>query len=278
MASEKKDLSIGVFDSGMGGLTILNQLHEQLPNESFIYLGDTARLPYGTKSPDTVLRYAIQMTEQLVKRGVKMVVVACNTASAIALAALQQHFVDVPIIGVIESGADALIAQTQTKQVAVLATASTVASAAYTTALTERAADIQVISYACGLFVGLAEEGWTHNAVTDVVVNQYLLPLYREMPECDCVLLACTHFPVLKAAIERSLGPDISVINPANTVAEKVLSCLNDLKLTSSNHLPTIKFLVTDLPERFIDVGKVFFQKAIARDQVTLIDIGSDKG
>ena len=195
--------AIGVFDSGIGGLTVLHEIIEALPRENTVYLGDTARSPYGTKSVDTVLRYSFENSEFLVEKGVKIVVVACNTSTAIALERLQSEL-DLPVVGVIHPGVRRALASTRNKKVGVIGTEATIQSGAYTRALKTADAAVEVYSRACPLFVPLVEEGWTDNAVVEMTVKAYLESLKQS--GIDTLILGCTHYPLLKKAIRKFLG------------------------------------------------------------------------
>ena len=278
------DRPIGVFDSGVGGLTVLRALRAALPAESYVYLGDTARLPYGTKSAHTVARYALQAAEELVTRDIKCLVLACNTASAAALPALQQRFGDLPVIGVIEPGARAACAASSTGRIAVLATESTVRGGAYSQAILRLRPGAQVTAIACALFVALAEEGWIDGPVAVAAAARYLAPLgagnagFLEPP--DTVVLGCTHFPALSGVIAAQLGTHVWVIDSAATTAAVVQSELASRELLRSavggggaGAAPTVAFLVTDSVERFAAVGARFYGAAIAPDDVELIDL-----
>jgi glutamate racemase len=213
------DRPIGVFDSGMGGLTVLRALLARLPAERFVYLGDTARLPYGTKSPETVQAYALQATRLLVSEGVKMVVIACNTASAVALGPLARALSPVPVIGVIEPGARAGVAATRNNHIAVIATEGTVKDAAYARAIAALNGDIKVVQQPCQLFVALAEEGWTDSLATHAAAEHYLAPLFSGPSAPDTLVLGCTHFPVLADAIRTIIGKDVTLVDSAETTA-----------------------------------------------------------
>lgn len=266
---------IGVFDSGMGGLTVLRALAAQLPDEHFVYLGDTARLPYGTKSPDTVRAYALQATHLLLSEDVKMVVVACNTASAVALEALRDALAPVPVIGVIEPGARAGVAATRNKRIAVLATESTVKGAAYAHAIHQLMADAQVVQLACQVFVALAEEGWADTRATTAAVEDYLEPLFAPADAPDTLVLGCTHFPVLAAAIQRHVGAETTLVDSAETTAGAVAEALaaSALHADTGGGPRTIRFFATDSPERFARIGAIFFGSAIEDGTVTLVDL-----
>ncbi|ODR95509.1 glutamate racemase [Methyloceanibacter stevinii] len=266
---------IGVFDSGMGGLTVLRALAARLPDEHFVYLGDTARLPYGTKSPDTVRAYALQATHLLLGEDVKMVVIACNTASSVALEALQEALAPVPVIGVIEPGARAGVAATRNKRIAVLATESTVKGGAYVRAIHHLMAEAQVRQLACQVFVALAEEGWADTRATTAAVEDYLEPLFARADAPDTLVLGCTHFPVLAAAIQRHVGDGITLVDSAETTAAAVAETLatSTLQAGNSGTPRSVRFFATDSPERFARIGAIFFGQDIDDGAVTLVDL-----
>ncbi len=270
--SQHKSLPIGVFDSGMGGLTVLKELTTLLPNESFIYLGDTARLPYGTKSIETVKAYAEQMVAILLKEKIKLLVIACNTATTAALNYLQEQFPEMPMVGVIQPGASAACQQTQNKNIAVIATEATIKSAIYQNTLHLLDPEINVIAFPCGLFVALAEEGCVNDEIATVAVAKYLQPILDSELACDCVLLGCTHFPVLKKTIIEFLGPNISIVDSAKATAITVKEKLQQLDLFQNKIKSNTRFLVTDLPERFVRVGEIFLGKPILQNLVNLVD------
>ncbi len=268
---------IGVFDSGMGGLTVLRALEARLPGERFLYLGDTARLPYGTKSGDTVTAYALQATRLLIASDVKLIVIACNTASAVALNVLTPAFAPTPVIGVVEPGAEAGIAATRNGRIGVLATEGTVRGGAYLRAIHTRAPDIQVTQLACQLFVALAEEGWADGAITEAAASRYLAPLFGQKDAPDTLVLGCTHFPVLTPAIAKAAGPDVRLVDSAFTAAEAVASALerDGLAADGTTQNGRSRFLATDSPERFARVGAIFLGRTIAPDDVELVDLGA---
>jgi len=270
------ELPIGVFDSGVGGLTVLRALCAVLPGESFIYLGDTARLPYGTKSGHTVARYALQATDELIGRGIKCLVVACNTASAAALPALQQRSSQLPVVGVIEPGARAACAASRNGRIAVLATESTVRGGAYTQAIARIRPEAEVTAIACALFVALAEEGWTEGPVAMAAAERYLEPL-RAVPgrAPDTIVLGCTHFPVLKSVIAAAAGPGVRLVDSAATTAQEVRALLaaRGLQRATGAAPPQLRFLATDAVDRFAAVGGRFLGAPIAADEVELIDL-----
>ena len=264
---------IGVFDSGMGGLTVMRALTARLPHESFIYLGDTARLPYGTKSGETVVRYAVQAAGALMRRGVKLVVVACNTASAVALPALEAMLAPIPVIGVVEPGAEAAVAAAPSGPIAVIATEGTVKGGAYARAIHTRGPGIHVLQQACPLFVPIAEEGLIDSPITQLTAEHYLGELFANAAERPRVLvLGCTHFPVLKDAIVRVAGPDVILVDSAATTADAVANLLLEKRLArESPGAPSHEFLATDSVERFARVGRIFL--GYAPNAVKLIDL-----
>jgi len=203
------DAAIGIFDSGIGGLTVMRALAARLPDEEFIYLGDTARLPYGTKSGDTVTRYALQAAAALMRRRVKMLVVACNTASAVALPPLEEMFAPVPAVGVIVPGAEAAVAAAPEGPIAIIATEGTVKGGAYVRAIEDHGRAIPVIQQACSLFVAIAEEGLLEGEIAEAVAHRYLDPVLAAVPTPKALVLGCTHFPALRKTIAKVAGPDI---------------------------------------------------------------------
>jgi len=248
--------SIGIFDSGVGGLTVLKEVVKALPQEDTIYLGDTARVPYGTKSPETVTRYALQVTSFLVERDIKLLVVACNTASAVSLDALKNHF-SIPIIGVIEPGAKRAVSVTRSGKVGVIGTTATIQSSAYSKAIKKIDRGIEVVTRACPLFVPLAEEGWVDNEVARLTARNYLQGLKDE--GVDTLVLGCTHYPLLKGIIAEVMGDGVRLVDSAEETARTVAETLGagDILRPSSekgNH----HFFVTDVPAGFIRVGNRF--------------------
>jgi glutamate racemase len=266
---------IGVFDSGMGGLTVLRALAAKLPQERFVYLGDTARLPYGTKSAETVQAYAMQATRLLLGEGVKMVVIACNTASAVALYVLQESWDPVPVIGVIEPGARAGVAATKNKRIAVLATEGTVKGGAYARAIQRLMADAVVIQQPCQVFVALAEEGWADTPATLATAKHYLGPLFEGDSAPDTLVLGCTHFPVLANAIQQTVGETIALVDSAETTAAAVAEALAKRGIATNDtpDAPAIRFFATDSPERFSRVGAIFLGRKIEESDVELVDL-----
>ena len=270
---------IGVFDSGVGGLTVLRALREALPHEPLLYLGDTARLPYGSKSAATVVRYAEQAARVLVARGVKLLVIACNTASAVALEHLSEVFHPLPVIGVVEPGAEAACAASTSGEIIVLATEGTVRGGAYERAIHARRTTARVVQTPCPLFVALAEEGWTDGPIAEAIAARYLGGVLREHPAADCLVLGCTHFPVLRAVISAVVGPRLTLVDSAETTARVVvaeLAARNLLHPAAEGHA-ACRFLATDAPARFARVGAVFMGEALAPaltpEVVELVDL-----
>ncbi len=274
MSYRPESLPIGVFDSGVGGLTVLRALREALPGESFLYLGDTARLPYGTKSARTVERYAKQAAQVLVDRGVKLLVLACNTVSAVAVESLKKQFGPLPVVGVVEPGAEAACAATKTGHVLITATEGTIRGAAYERAIRRRRPDATVIGQPCPLFVALAEEGWTHGDVPALTAKRYLEPRLRDDAQIDTVVLGCTHFPVLAEVVQDAVGPDITVVDSAQTTAVAVRELLDTTGLRCADGEPVrLNLLATDDAERFARVGARFLQTPLRPEHVELVDL-----
>jgi glutamate racemase len=250
-----RDSAIGLFDSGIGGLTVLHKIIEVLPKENTVYLGDTARAPYGTKSVDTVVRYSFENSTFLVEKGVKLIVVACNTSSALALPGLKEKF-SLPLIGVIEPGVRRAVQVTRNKRIGVIGTEATIQSGAYTKALKARDEGVEVYSRACPLFVPLVEEGWTDNAVVSITVEAYLGSLKQS--GIDTLILGCTHYPLLKAAIRKYMGKGVELIDSAEEVANEVGTLLKEHSLIRKSGKGSHSFFVTDAPDRFVKVGHRF--------------------
>ncbi len=251
-----RELPIGIFDSGIGGLTVARQLRRVLPHEDLIYLGDTARVPYGTKSPASVVRFACEDTRFLLEQNVKAVVVACNTASAWALQTLERRF-PVPVFGVILPGVRVALQKTRNQRIGVIGTSATIRSQAYTKAILARVDDAEVFARACPLLVPLVEEGWTSHAVTHQVLQEYLAPLLHR--GIDTLVLGCTHYPLLKKAIRQVIGDEIALVDSAESCALYVSERLELLKLLREDrHRGTIQPFVTDETERFVEFAKKF--------------------
>ncbi len=271
-----RNLPIGVFDSGVGGLTVLKALRAHLPEEQFIYLGDTARLPYGTKTPKTIGTYAIQAVNFLLDQGIKFLVVACNTATALALPTLRAHFPHLPMMGVIEPGARAALALSHNKHIAVLATQATVSSKGYEEAILHLNSQAQILAKPATLLVALAEEGLLQGEIPRLTVAHYLEPMLQAQNfSADTLILGCTHFPALRNVIEEVIAGRMQVVDSAESVALEVEAFLiahPDLKSQSRVAQP-LHFLVTDGIGRFMQVAEIFLEAKISADDITLIDL-----
>ena len=260
-----RNLPIGIFDSGVGGLTVYKALHERLPNERFVYLGDTARVPYGTKSLATVERYAVENSRFLEAHGIKLLVVACNTASALALPAIRKA-IKVPVIGVIEPGSRAAVEIAKNANIGVIATEATVQSHAYAKAIAAMGATGQVIERACPLFVALAEEGWADSDVARTVARDYLSEFTGKT--LGALVLGCTHYPILREVISETVGREVELIDSGAATARDVESLLDSSDLTHEDALSLYQerqlcddldhFYVTDAAERFAKVAERF--------------------
>ena len=247
---------IGVFDSGIGGLTVARELMRQLPNESIIYFGDTARVPYGPKSPDTVLRYSREITSYLRSRGVKAVVVACNTATAHALPTLQAEQ-PIPVIGVVEPGARAAVGASSHGNIGVIGTVGTIQSGAYERAIRSLSPGAHISALACPLFVPLVEEGWLEHDATRLIAREYLEPLAGD--HIDTLVLGCTHYPLLKPLISEVLGPDVSLIDSAEQTAAETRRVLGERGLLAPNGAEAVRhFVASDAPKQFLRMAERF--------------------
>ena len=248
--SKNRQASIGVFDSGVGGLTVVSEIMTQLPDESIVYFGDTARVPYGNKSRETVTRYSEQIIRFLLTQNVKAIVVACNTASSFALSTVTEEF-DIPILGVVEPGARTAISATRSGKIGVIGTEGTVSSEVYTRAILEKAPGLTVSGKACPLFVPLVEEGWVRDSITREVATRYLSPLMDQ--DIDTLILGCTHYPLLKPLIGELMGPSVALVNPAFETAKdlKQLQEREDLLRDGRSSGEQYRFFVSDSAKRF---------------------------
>jgi glutamate racemase len=262
------DRPIGVFDSGIGGLTVVRELMRSLPAESIVYFGDTARVPYGSKSAATVQRYAEESAAFLLSREVKMVVVACNTATAHAEPALRAQL-PVPVVGVIEPGARAAVEATRTGRIGVVGTAGTIASGAYDLAVRRKLPQARIYAQPCPLFVPLVEEGWSAHAAARLVATEYLAPL-RTM-DVDVLILGCTHYPLLAPLLGDVMGPDVTLVDSAAETAREVAGLLDERRLRSRGREPRYTFIASDSPLRFRDVGRAFVGDVL--DIVEQVDV-----
>ena len=242
---------IGVFDSGVGGLTVVKEIMSALPNESIIYYGDTARVPYGSKSAETITAYSRQIARFLITQGVKAIVVACNTASALALETIKAEF-DVPFVGVVKPGAKMAAQATKNKRIGIIATEGTISSGIYEKFLKATSPEVEVFGKACPLFVPLAEEGWLNDTVTKQVAERYLAELKER--QVDALVLGCTHYPLLRGVISEVMGDAVTLVNPAYETAKELKYVLEDnhiLRGAEAEHLPVHKFYVSDGAEKF---------------------------
>ncbi len=261
MSASNGSRPIGVFDSGVGGLTVFREIARALPGESLIYLGDSARVPYGTKSPGIVTRYALEAARHLIGRNIKMLVVACNTATAAALPTLRETLT-IPVIGVVEPGARAAVERTQGR-IGVIATEGTVNSRAYTKAIQSLDPNVDVIESPAPLFVALAEEGWANTHVAREVAEIYLEPLIDA--GIDTLVLGCTHYPILRGTIESVVGDKVAIVDSAETTAVCVQQ---DLKSRNTSGKASYEFLVTDAEERFRRIAAEFLEREIENLQL----------
>jgi glutamate racemase len=266
--------AIGVFDSGIGGLTVARELMRQLPGEKLIYLGDTARTPYGNKSPENLVRFALETGGFLARQGVKLLVVACNTSSAYSLPALRKKL-KIPVVGVILAGARAAVGGRKGQRIGVIGTTATVRSGAYQKAIRSLEPSAKVQAQACPLFVPLVEEGWASDKVAVQVAERYLKPLKRAGVET--VVLGCTHYPLLKTVLRRALGPKIALVDSARETAHEVIELLESTGLASGRKKTAFKdhlFYVTDLPEQFSALGTRFLGQPLKQvRKVTLAQL-----
>jgi len=264
---QRSKLAIGVFDSGMGGLTVLSALRQVLPSENFIYLGDMARLPYGTKSPATVQQYATQMTRILVEKEIKVLVIACNTATTAAQEHLQKLYPDILVVGVVQPGAKEAVRASKQGHILVLATETTIASCAYHRAIQQYSPEASIEGRACSMLVSLAEEGIVDHEITRLTMQYYL----QDTKPYDTVLLGCTHFPVFEPLLAKMI-PHIKIVDSALATAEMVLDELIQKQLLNTQDKGQTSYLVTDGVHRFCRIGQIFLREHIASECVQLID------
>ena len=273
------NLPIGIFDSGMGGLTVFKAISQRLPAEDLLYLGDTARLPYGTKGRETIIRYTLLASHALIERGVKMLVVACNTATANALPALQAKFAPLPVVGVVEPGAKAALEVTHNGRILVIATEATIKSSVYEEAIKRLRPTAKILAKACTLFVPMAEEGLMSGSLVEGIAHYYLDEVLASPNLPDTMILGCTHFPLLKGALENVVGTKITVVDPAATVAQTVQTELARLNLLvspdqgSAQKIGQKHFMTTDNQERFARTGSLFLGQDLEPAQVELVDL-----
>lgn len=253
-----KDRPIGIFDSGLGGLTVLEQVYKKLPNESIIYFGDTARLPYGTKSKHAVQKFSLQIVRFLLKFKIKMILVACNTSSAQALPFLKEKFPKIPIIGVINPGVKYALEGKHGRKIGIIGTEGTIRSQVYTKLIKKHDKKINVYSQSCPLFVPLVEEGWFDNHLNTVkeIANEYLVPLRKN--RINTLILGCTHYPLLKKIIQSVIGKNVTIVDSAESTAKETRRVLEKYKILSSSPHPRYKFFVSDEPKKFVLLARKF--------------------
>lgn len=257
---------IGVFDSGVGGLTVVRALMERLPFEHIHYFGDTARVPYGIKSVETIAHYTTQITQFLLERGVKLLIVACNTMAAVA-SDVVRDLSAAPVLDVIEAGALSALAATRTRRIGVIGTPTTINSNAYGRAIHEIDPDARIFSQACALFVPLVEEGWLDHPVTRLTAQEYLKPVLAE--RIDTLVLGCTHYPLIKPLLQEVAGPEIALVDSAEAMAEQAAALLSELDLHNpSRSPPQYHYYVTDVPLRFQTIGERFLGRSLSHVHV----------
>jgi glutamate racemase len=273
-ASNSSSLPIGIFDSGVGGLTVLKAIRETLPHEHLVYLGDTARLPYGTKSPESIARYATQATAKLLLHDIKLLVIACNTASAVALEVLQKQLAPLPVLGVVVPGATAAVGARPGGSHLVLATEATVRLGAYRRAIAALDPRARIREQACEMLVSLAEEGWTTGPIASSIVRRYLGEAEVDGFRADSIILGCTHFPLLRDTIATAAGDSVAVVDSAHTTASVVQQTLQSTGMLSAAGAPgTLMLLATDGIARFARVGGQFLGRALRAEDVHLVDL-----
>jgi len=270
MSASEATKPIGVFDSGIGGLTVVSEIIRSLPDESVVYFGDTARVPYGTKSEKTVRLFAKQDAAFLLGHDVKLIVVACNTASAVAIDELRA-FSSVPVLGVIAPGARAAAGATRTGKVGVIGTQATIDSHAYTRAIADIGTDLEVIEKSCPLLVPFAEEGWIDHKATELAVSEYLEDMIDD--GIDTLVLGCTHYPILKETISKVLGSTIRLVDSAEEMAKDVADLLKENSLLSSGQDHKLRFYVSDIPRRFQEVGERFLGQKLPEVELITEDV-----
>ncbi|OGI48737.1 MAG: glutamate racemase [Candidatus Muproteobacteria bacterium RBG_16_65_34] len=257
----RPEFPIGVFDSGVGGLTVARALMQRLPNERIFYFGDTARVPYGIKSEETIAHFALQIAQFLLEKQVKLLIVACNTMAAVAARAIAD-LAPVPVLDVIEAGAQAAAAATRNKSVGVIGTLATVTSGAYDRAIHRHDPAIRIVSQACPLLVPLVEEGWLDHPVTRLTAQEYLAPVLAQ--SVDTLVLGCTHYPLLKPLLQQVAGAGVRLVDSAETVAARTEALLRERGLTRTDGTARHEFFVTDVPQRFQQIGERFLGRALA--------------
>ena len=258
---------IGIFDSGSGGLTVVDKIFRILPHENIVYFGDTARVPYGNKSKDTITRFSKEITKFLLKAKVKLIIVACNTASSLSLSALERSF-SVPIIGVIKPGVEEALKESKNKKIAIIGTDATIRSKAYEKEIKILSPKAFVVQKSCPLFVPLVETNWLNDRITLDVARRYLNPISKK--KIDTLILGCTHYPLLKRLIKRVVGKKVKLIDSSTSVAKCAKKLLEKENMSGNNKKPKIKFFTSDNAENFIQLAKIFLNKNIKAKKVTL--------
>lgn len=254
-SAEADKRPIGVFDSGLGGLTVVKELIRQLPHEDIVYYGDTARVPYGTKSKESIIRFSIENANVLLKYKVKMIVVACNSCSSYALSILRKSFT-IPIVGVIEAGSQKAVMTTHNKRIGVIATQATIASDKYASTIKGLNSKVSVMSQPCPLFVPIVEEGWADKSLALGVANEYLKGLKRA--KIDTLILGCTHYPLLKTTLTKAMGKNVTLVDSAKEVALEVKGLLEKMGKLNNKGKGNLKFLVSDKPQVFKKIARQF--------------------
>ncbi len=269
MLTANKRSPIGIFDSGIGGLTVVRAMLTLLPRENLVYVGDTARVPYGIKSPATITRYAREITRFLLGHNVKLLIVACNTMSAVALPGISD-LTPLPLMDVIRAGAGCALASTKNKRIGIIGTTATVNSRAYLVAIQQLDPEAQVFSQACPLFVSLVEEGWLDRKATRLIAEEYLAPLLAQ--DIDTLVLGCTHYPLLKPLLQEITGPGVNLIDSAESVALNTRGHLEAVKMLNPQTGQTKRdFFVTDAPEHFQGIGEAFLGQRLSSVQLAAL-------
>lgn len=271
------DKPIGIFDSGVGGLTVFKAISSLLPNENLLYLGDTARVPYGTKSRETIIRYTLMAAQKLVDRGIKLLVIACNTATSAALPNVAEYFAPIPVLGVVEPGARAAVAASRSGRIAVIGTEATIMGGAYQSAIHKLDPNAIIVSRPCTLLVPLAEEGWLEGEAPEAILKRYLADLFEpdnngESP--DTLLLGCTHFPLFKSAIQKLVGSHVKIVDSASATADSVEAAIIKNGLARKSASPgNYHFLTTDNIRRFASTGGSFLGHPLTENGLELVDL-----
>ena len=260
-----RNSAVGVFDSGLGGLTVVKELLRQLPREKIVYFGDTARVPYGIKSRDAIVRFSRENTETLLKKDVKMVVVACNSSSSYAIPTLRRHYA-LPILGVIVPGAQKAAQVTRNNRIGVIATAATIKSGQYTRNILKYKPAVKIFSQSCALFVPLVEEGWLDTGATRQIAREYLQHLKKA--KVDTVILGCTHYPLLRTVIQRTLGRQVTLVDSAHEIAVRVKSMLEQSNMNRLHGKGGARFYVSDKPQEFGKIARNFLGRDIRATKV----------